>query len=188
LVFFLLVVALVAFLLYRSYVKFAREHAVREARKEVIERLFGDEFGEFFLELEVPLKDGVRVSPEDAKACGRHIMLYLVHNPDEANRFIEAMHGATPLEAASYESMAETIEGVRLVGFRAISHICASYQHSFFSGVDVDRVRNYVRSAEAPGRGFFLWDGLNNTSLQGTMPKRFTIEYAPDGTEIRTPV
>ncbi len=185
---FLIVAAIVAFLFYRSYSKFVRQQSVRAARGELIEKMFGDEFGEFFLELEVPLKDGVRVSPDDAKACGRHIMLYLAHNPDEAGRFIEATRGASPLEAASYERMGETIEGVRLVGFRAISHICASYNHPFFSGVDVDRLRKYIRSAESPGRGFFPWDGQNNTSLQGEMPEYFTIQYAPDGTEIRTPV
>jgi hypothetical protein len=169
----------VAFLVYRSFSRTSQRLAVNDASKNLLEPLFNNKFDDFFLSLNVPLKHGVAISNEDAYTCGRLVMVYLSHNPEDAKAFVESLDGNSPEEALSYELMLEHDQSIRTIGFRAISTITSRYSHRCFSGIDVDRVNNKLFELERHPHAFHLDDGLNSTLRQGVIPEAYdTLEEA----------
>lgn len=61
----------------------------REAVASMIEPLFQNQYGNFFLALDIPKLHGFEFSQADAHQCGRHIMNYFAQNPKEAAFFYQ---------------------------------------------------------------------------------------------------
>ena len=103
----------------------------REEMKTVIEPLFGGQFAEFFLALDVPTMFE-EFTPEEARQCGRHIMNYLAHNPSETALFMKGLekHRARtgdvaldPVGAARDEHRRNAKAEIHLTSYRAITAI-----------------------------------------------------------------
>lgn len=163
----LLALCVIVFFIYRSYNKTAQRVALNDVSKSLLEPLFKDKFDEFFLNLNVPLKRGLAMSREDAFSCGRHVMVYLSHNPEDAKSFVRYLDGNSPDEALSYELMLEHDQYIRTIGLRAISVITQRYNYRCFSAVDVGRLNAKLDELERYPHAFHLDDGLNSTLRQG---------------------
>lgn len=165
----LFLTCLIAFVVFKM-MKGQKRHAVRESSRSVLEPLFNDKYAEFFILLEVPLLPDVMVTRQEAYLCGRHIMVYLADNPDEAKLFLSSVlrypESVDVVESAYHEVMAEHIQEVRLTAYRSIAFIMSKYKHPFFQKVDLEEVRKLVRAAEGNPGALFLPTG-KNTTLEG---------------------
>jgi hypothetical protein len=163
----LLALCVIAFFIYHWYSKTVHRVALNDTSKSILEPLFKDKFDDFFLNLNVPLKPGLAMSKEDAFSCGRHVMVYLSHNPDDAKSFVQHLDGNSPDEALSYELMLEHDQYIRTIGFRAVSVITHRYNHRCFSAIDINRLNGKLDELERYPHAFHLDDGLNSTLRQG---------------------
>lgn len=104
----------------------------REEVKAVIEPLFRERFSEFFYALDVPTLPGHELTTQEAHQCGRHIMNYLAHNPEEAAVFMEGLDKMRtkgslvlpdPVSAAQDEGTLNDKGRIHLTSYRAIQTI-----------------------------------------------------------------
>ncbi len=100
----------------------------REEMKTVVEPLFGGQFAEFFLALDVPTMFE-EFTPEEARQCGRHIMNYVAHNPSETAMFMKGLErhrtrtgdkALDPVGAARDEYHRNAKAEIHLTSYRAI--------------------------------------------------------------------
>lgn len=107
----------------------------RENRKALIEPVFGGRFSEFFKALDIPILHGSHVSEADAHQCGRHIMTYLAHNPQEGALFLQGLKKwqtkgshqlCDPVTAAKSERDYDAKAEIHLVSYRAVEALMAN--------------------------------------------------------------
>lgn len=107
----------------------------RQNRKVFIEPLFTGRFADFFNALDIPKKPGRMTSEADAHQCGRHIMNYIAHNPDEGALFMRGLEKwrtkgddrpCHPATAANDERRLDCKGEIHLVGYRAIEALTAN--------------------------------------------------------------
>ena len=101
----------------------------RNNRKALIEPIFGGRFSEFFKALDMPILHGFHVGEADAHQCGRHIMNYLAHNPQEGAIFLQGLKKwqtkgsyqlCDPVTAAESERTYDVKAEIHLVSYRAV--------------------------------------------------------------------
>lgn len=104
----------------------------RESRRVFVEPLFTGQFAEFFQALDMPLVPGGTVDHADAHKCGRHIMNYLAHNPEEGVVFMRGLNKwrtkgeyspCHPVIAASDERTLNCKGEIHLVAYRAVEAV-----------------------------------------------------------------
>lgn len=104
----------------------------RENRKVFVEPIFTGQFAEFFRALDMPLIPGESIDHNDAHKCGRHIMNYIAHNPDEGALFMRGLNKwrtkgdyspCHPVVAAADERALNCKGEVHLVAYRAVEAI-----------------------------------------------------------------
>jgi hypothetical protein len=130
----------------------------RDGRKVLLEPLFGGQFAEFFAALDIPVLNGSDVNEADADKCGRHIMTYLAHNPEEGATFMKGLERwkaegshqlCHPVAAALAETVSNAKCEVHLVSYRAIESLMANNtQLRCFKAVDFDKLASYRRTTE----------------------------------------
>ena len=161
-----------AFFIFKFFKNSARRQ-VRDSAKNVLEPIFNEKYAEFYYELDVPLLPNTQLTHQDACTCGRHVMIYLADNPDEAKLFLSGLQDfsgdgppSPPDEAASYERMGEHYNNVRLPAYRGIAYIVEHYNHAFFKNVDMPRLKNLVKTAEeSPGALIIRSAGIGSMSF-----------------------
>ena len=131
----------------------------REARKVFIEPLFADRFAEFFRALDIPMNLGMRCDNQAAYRCGRLIMGYLAHNPDEGGLFMRGLRKwrtkgtnqlGDPVESAESERKYNAKGEIHLVAYRAIEALMTNNPAlPCFQAVDYHRLVTYRIQAEA---------------------------------------
>lgn len=123
----------------------ARGRQTRRTNAEIISPLFQGRFGDFYLALDVPLERDQQVSKEDATKCGRHIMNYLAHNPEEAALFTRGLSRwnikgsnalCDPVTAASSEVIYDAKAEVHATSYRAIESLIKQNNLACFKTVD----------------------------------------------------
>lgn len=101
----------------------------RDNRKVLIEPIFGGRFSEFFKALDMPILHGYCVDESDAYQCGRHIMNFLAHNPQEGALFLQGLKKwktkgsyqlCDPVTAAESERTYNAKAEIHLVSYRAV--------------------------------------------------------------------
>ena len=109
-----------------------QKRTVRESGKLLLEPLFAGRFAKFFTTLDVPILDWAELNDADAEKCGRHIMAYLAHNPEEGALFIRGLqkwktkgahHPLDPVIAAESENMSQRKGEIHLASYRAIESL-----------------------------------------------------------------
>lgn len=124
----------------------------REARKVFLEPLFDDRFAEFFRALDVPMMIDLRVDNDAARKCGRLIMNYIAHNPEEGALFMNGLKKWStkgsgelydPVVAADSERKFGAKGAIHLVSYRAIETLMRNNSLDCFRGVDHGKVMEY---------------------------------------------
>jgi hypothetical protein len=130
----------------------------REERKLLIEPLFGGEFAEFFMALDLPILIDVPIDREAAHQCGRHVMNYIAHNATEGALFIQGLKNwgtkggnplADPVIAAASERKFDAKGEVHLVSYRAIEAIMTNNRNlRCFHAIDYGKIVQYRSTME----------------------------------------
>lgn len=137
---------------------------------ETISGVLGEFSGDLVLEAAIPLKPGVAMSTPHAESLGRHVKLYLSHNPEEARLFISALNGENARDALSFEMMLERDQHLRLIILRSILYIMQKGNWQFGQTIDIVRLERLVTSMEKNPSAYRLESELNSTLRQGVIP------------------
>jgi hypothetical protein len=95
----------------------------------MIEPLFQNQHGSFFVALDIPKLHEFEFSQADAHQCGRHIMNYFAQNPEDAALFIRGLDRwktkggqvlCDPITAAKCEITCGKKSEIHLASYRAI--------------------------------------------------------------------
>jgi hypothetical protein len=139
--------------------------AERENRKALVEPIFGGRFADFFRALDMPILYDHRMDEATAHQCGRHIMNYLAHNPQEGALFMQglkkwATKGSNqlcdPVTAAEAERSYDAKGEIHLVSYRAVEALMTNNKglacfHSIdFGKLVTQRTMLDLRSALKP--------------------------------------
>lgn len=123
--------------------------AERDNRKVLIEPIFGGRFSEFFEALEMPILHGLRVDETDAHQCGRHIMNYLAHNPQEGALFLQGLKKwqtkgshqlCDPVTAAESERDYDSKAEIHLVSYRAAEALMTNNNLRCFGSINFGKL------------------------------------------------
>lgn len=122
----------------------------RHSRAALLEPLFNGRHAEFFNALDIPRVHGYEVSDDAAATCGRHIVTYIAHNPEEAAAFAQGLmkwqtkgdpRPADPVLAAESENQYGAKGDVHLVSYRAIEALMTNNKSlTCFRSLDYGRV------------------------------------------------
>lgn len=148
--------------------KNAYKNNQRRVISEIISPMFVGKYGVFYCELDVPYEayaDDPRgffdrdPSPDCIPVqCGRHIVNYISHNPEEAALFVEGLKfwsikGRSalydPVEAAKCERVQKEKRNIHLVSYRAIEALMMHNNLPCFNGVDLPLLKQYIDAIEA---------------------------------------
>ncbi len=130
----------------------------RKVISEIISPLFKERYGEFYKSLDIPYVLFDYGPESDAIKCGRHIVNYISHNPEEAAQFIEGLKFWTlkgssslcdPIEAAKCEVGQNIKRHIHLVSYRAIEALMMHNNLPCFNSVDLPRLKQYIDAIEA---------------------------------------
>ena len=152
----------------------------RKTEKKVVsatlEVMMGPITPKLVLNTAIPLKTKTSIKGAYADSLARHVTIYLKQNPDEAARYISLIKGEdSPEELLSYEMMLEHSQYIRTIILRSVLNIKRMGNWEFCSAIDELRLGRLVKAQEDNPEAFFLWDGENNTLLQGK-----DVEYLED--------
>lgn len=122
----------------------------RDNRKLLIEPLFGNKFAEFFMALDMPKLNEQRFDYHEAHKCGRHIMTYLAHNPEEGSLFLQGLKKwqtkgsqqlCDPVTAAQSERDYDAKGEIHLVSYRAVESLMKNNKSlTCFRPIDFDQL------------------------------------------------
>jgi hypothetical protein len=121
----------------------AAEAEQKENRAALFESVLQSRYAEFFYALDIPRVHAQVVSKEDATKCGRLIMNYIVHNPEESKAFARALlidgdpRLRDPVWVATHEAKAGGTGPVHQLTYRAIETLVSNNTSLFcFGAVD----------------------------------------------------
>ncbi|MDQ7962795.1 hypothetical protein RDI61_01845 [Pseudomonas plecoglossicida] len=153
-------VAWLAIMLLKSAAKIKRIKKSNEI-EAILNPLFSDNFADFFRALDVPFMHGYANTDEECRQCGRHIMNYLCHNPEEAAIFVKGLKRwgtngyegfSDPVVAASAENEYDTKAEIHLTSYRAIDAIMTNNKGiKCFGKVDYGKLLEYKVQLELAG-------------------------------------
>jgi hypothetical protein len=118
----------------------------RQSRATLLEPLFNERYSEFFNALDVPMVHGYVVTADNAEKCGRHIVNYIAHNPQEGAVFTQGLRKwhtkgdvgpLDPVLAAESETKFDAKGEIHLVSYRAIEALMTNNKSlTCFNAVD----------------------------------------------------
>ena len=115
----------------------------REHNLQVIEPLFEGRFVEFFMALDIPIYGWEKITNEDAYQCGRHIMSYIAHNPEEAVILVQGLekkqleYPCDLITAAEDERDLNAKGEIHIVTYRAIEALITQNKIKCFEKIDL---------------------------------------------------
>lgn len=119
----------------------------------IIEPLFQSRYSDFFMALDIPLVSGYSISEADAERCGRLIMNYLAHNPEEAAIFVKGLDKwktvgsnslCDPVTAAQSEKMYDAKGEIHLTSYRAIEALMTNNKNlKCFGSINYGKIIQY---------------------------------------------
>lgn len=124
----------------------------REEAKTVIEPLFREQFAEFFLALDLPTKFRQKLTDGEAHQCGRHLMNFIAHNPNETRSFMAALtQQANRNSSNSLDPVAAAKDtGLDLLCYRAVLALMTNNPNlGCFSKIDCGKVLEEASKIES---------------------------------------
>lgn len=116
----------------------------------------------------IPLKPKRSIKGPYAESLARHVKIYLTQNPYEASKYIDlTKEEDSPENLLNYEMMLEHSQYIRTIILRSVLKIKQVGNWEFCSAIDEPRLINLVHALETNPEAYFLWDGKNDTSIQG---------------------
>lgn len=122
----------------------------RRSRATLLAPMFNGRYAEFFEALDIPRLYGSVMMEDDADSCGRHIVNYIAHNPEESFVFSQGLmrwrtKGGSqlcdPILAAETETLLDEKAEIHLVSYRAIEALMINNRSlRCFHSIDLGQV------------------------------------------------